>query len=274
MNAEARRQQAFVAAVLGDVPEPGARLQEQGERRRRGLAAYRANQQSIAERALAAACPTTAALIGDEDFAALARALWRAEPPVRGDLGQWGQGLPAFIEAQRDLDPWPFLGDAARLDLAVQRCESAADAALEPATLALLAQAEPDALRLHLLPAVQVLDSRWPIGLIHAAHQEPSPAGLAAMRAAIEGGEAQAVVVSRRGWRAQVSVVEPAVCAWMQALTAGQALDAALSAASAAEDIGPFDFDAWLVRALQQDWLWRATAASVPEENLHDPDVA
>jgi hypothetical protein len=271
MNAEAQRQQAFVAALFSAAPGPGARLREQGERLRRGLSAYRANQQAIAERALAAACPTTAALVGDEDFAALARGLWRAQPPARGDLAQWGHHLPAFIEAQRDLSPWPYLADTARLDLALQRCEAAADAVLEPATLALLAQREPDALRLELLPAVQVLDSPWPIGRIHAAHREPSPAGFAAMQAAIEAGQAEAVVVSRRGWRAEVSVVEAPVCAWMQSLAASRTLDAALAAAQAH---GAFDFDAWLVQALQQGWLWRATAASIPEETPHDTDLA
>lgn len=271
MTTEASRQEAFVAALFGAAPEAGARLHEEGERQRRGLSAYRANQHAIAERALAAAFPTTAALIGVEDFAALARALWRAVPPVRGDLAQWGDELPAFIEAQRDLRPWPFLGDAARLDLAVRRCEAAADAVLAPATLALLTQTEPEALRLCLLPAVQVLASAWPLGLIHAAHAQPSAEGFAAMRAAIEACEPEAVVVSRRGWRAQVTVVEPAVCAWMQALVAGQTLDAALATADAA---GPFDFDTWLVQALQHEWLWRASAAATAEETPDDTDLA
>lgn len=259
---EAARQAALMAALQAReaVPPPG--LREQGERARRGLGAYRANAAALAERALQARYPTVAAMLGAEDFAALARALWRAEPPVRGDLALWGDGLPAFIEAERDLAPWPWLADSARLDAAVACCEAAADAQTERASLALLAGEDPAALRLRLRPGAALLASAWPIATLHAAHH--GGADLEAARAALAAGRGEAVLVAREGWRARVSALDAPDFAWMRALAQGATLAAALAAA------GPiFVFDAWLVRALQQGWLWRAEcAAADPEERL------
>ncbi len=283
---EAERQDALLAALFAAaLPADDAALQddlvpagvaERGARLRRGLQAYRANGASVAERALAAAYPTLWALVGAEDAAALARALWRASPPRRGDLAQWGQDLPAFIEAQHDLDAWPYLADCARLDAALLRCEAAHEPALERATLALLAEHDPAALRLHLQPALQLLASAWPIATLHAAHQPAAAAdALERARAAVTLRLRESVLVARAGWRAQPRVLDAPDFAWMQALQGGATLADAL--AQAGDD---FDFNAWLVQALQQGWLWKAEAAvpppnpDDPEEPIHDPHLA
>lgn len=265
---EAERQSALLGALFaagtddeaaaGDLA--GAGIAEQHERRRRGLGAYRANATGIAERALAAAYPTLALLVGPQDCAALARALWRASPPRRGDLAQWAQDLPEFIEAQQDLDAWPYLADCARLDAAIQCCEAAADAVLERESLSLLAEQPPEALGLRLLPSVQLLSSHWPVATIHAAHAGASPQGAAAAvlqaaGAAVAARRAEAVVVARSGWRALPTVVDAPVFAWMQALHAGASVAEALSRAG-----DEFVFDAWLLQALREQWLWKAEA--------------
>lgn len=257
--AEAQRQSALLEALLaGREPSAQAALLERGERLRRGLVAYRANAETMAERALQAAYPTVAAMMGEEDFAALARALWRASPPQRGDLAQWGLDLPDFIEAQRDLDPWPFLADCARLDAALRRCETAADAVPEPDTLALLTEHDPDALCLRLLPCVQLIQSRWPIATLYAAHQPGDSGGLETARETLAERRAEAVVVARQGWRARVSEVDAPSFAWMRALHDGLPLSAALTHAG-----DTFVFDSWLVRALQQVWLHRCEPREV-----------
>lgn len=256
---EAGRQSALLDALFSArAPAAGALtgLRESGERLQRGLGAYRANGSSIAERALAAAYPTLHALVGSEDAAALARALWRSVPPTRGDLAQWGRELPEFIEAQRSLDPWPYLADCARLDAALQRCEAAADTEIERDTLALLAEHPPEALRLWLLPSVQLLASDWPVASLHAAQQPDAPAeALERADAAVTLRRGERVVVARAGWRARTCVVDAACLAWMRALQQGRSLAEALARAGAG-----FDVNAWLVQALQQGWLWKAEA--------------
>lgn len=258
---EAERQSALLAALFAASSDVALQTApplfgERGERLRRGLAAYRSNAASIAERALAAAYPLLTRLVGADDGAALARALWLASPPRRGDLAEWGCDLPDFIETQADLAAWPYLADCARLDAALRRCEAAADADCDRASLALLAEHAPAALRLTLMPCVQLLASAWPIATLHAAHAHDDAddaAALAEARRAVAAGRAEQVVVARDGWRARVGTVEPAVYAWMAALQRGASVAEALAAAG-----DGFDFSAWLLQALQQGWLCKA----------------
>lgn len=266
---EARRQGALIEALQGREPGPDARLAEHGARLRRGLAAYRGNAAAVAERALANAYPTLTALVGGEDAAMLARALWRQAPPTCGDLAQWGDDLPALIEAQRELDAWPYLADCARLDAALRRCEQAADATLDAASLGRLADCAPQAVRLHLLPSVQLLASRWPIAALYAAHHAAGVDASVAVGAALAAPRGESVVIARRGWRAEPVVVAPADFAWMRALRDGVPLADALRRAGA-----DFALEPWLLQALQQGWLWKAEPLAGNEENDDDDPLA
>lgn len=251
-EAEAHRQQQLLAA-LSRQGEPPA-LREQGSRAERGLAAYRANASALAERALAAACPTVQAMMGEEDFAALARAFWRDHPPQRGDLGEWGGELPGWIAAQTGLAEWPWLADSAGLDLSLHRCERAGDAVPDLASLAQLGEADPADLDLQLMPGLEVHESRFPIATIHAAHRSATPEAFAPVRAALAAGQGEAACVSREGWRAVVQTLSAPEAAFMDALLRGASLAAALE--EAGED---FDFGAWLQRAIASSWLKGAT---------------
>lgn len=237
---EARRQTELLAALLGPAPHVAAP----------GLHAYRAHAHAAAERALAAACPTVGALLGPEDFARLAREFWHAHPPLRGDLGEWGDALPAWIEAHPGLAEWPYLADCARLDLALHRCERAADASPDPASLALLAATEPARLHLRALPGVAVITSRWPLASIHAAHTDGDERLFDRARDRLRAGEGEAVVVARAGWRGAVHAVDAAGAAFLQAVLDGADLAHALDAAG-----DGFDFAGWLAHALRGRWL-------------------
>lgn len=247
---EAQRQRALLAAFAGGVP---VGLREQGERAARGLSAYRANAGAIAERALAAAFPTVQAMVGADDFGQLAREHWRARPPSRGDLGEWGGEFADWLQAHPQMAAWPYLADCARLDHALHRCERAADAALDGASLARLESSDPATVRLELMPGVALVRSAWPIASIHAAHQldgEAAERAFADVRAAIDGARAENALVARDGWRARVHGLGDADARWTQSLLAGHDLDRALGEAGAG-----FDFGAWLQAALRHAWL-------------------
>lgn len=252
MNTEAARQQALMAAILqrddGAALQPWMALRPAGVTR--GLRAYQANAGASAERALAAAFPTVQALVGEDSFAALARAFWHAQPPERGDLAQFGVGLPAFIAASEQLADVPYLADVARLDGQLAEAERAGDAHLAPETLELLSEVDPARLRLVLMPSVAVLASEYPIVSLWKAHQATDDAAEHRQRIDLRQGEH--AVVWRTGWRACVETIDAATAAWMHALLNGQSLAAALEAAGSG-----FAFEAWLVQALQQQWLWR-----------------
>ncbi len=254
MNAEAQRQQALMAAIL--QCDDGVALQASLAVRpagvARGLQAYQANAGASAERALAAAFRTVQALVGDDSFAALARAYWQAEPPERGDLAQFGAGLPAFIATSEQLADVPYLADVARLDWLLAEAERASDAQVAPETLQLLSEVDPARLHLALMPGVAVLASPYPIVSLWKAHQPTDDAAEQRRRLDLSRGEH--AVVWRAGWRACAEAIDPATAQWMQALLNGESLAAALEHAPSG-----FAFEAWLVQALQQQWLWRAT---------------
>ncbi len=255
---EAQRQQALIAALLappGHVPD--LPLREQGERAARGIEAYRANAEAVAERALAAVFGTVQALLGEEDFAHLAAEFWRAAPPVFGDMGEWGAAFPAWLAAHPAMTPWPYLADCARLDLALHRNERAADAVADAESLNLLASTDPSQLVMVLMPGTELLLSRWPLAAIHHAHHVPpdeADAAFEAVRgllgAVTDGSTPSAVLVARAGWRAGLHTLDAPAARWTQSLLGGQPLDQALAAAGEG-----FDFAAWLATALRHAWL-------------------
>ena len=80
------QQQALLNALF-DWPRPDATQFIAAYARQscaRGLKVYQANGHLLAERALQAAYPVVAQLLGGESFADLARAVWHAHPPLRG----------------------------------------------------------------------------------------------------------------------------------------------------------------------------------------------
>lgn len=245
-EAEARRQRELLAALTAPRADAAASP---------GLRAYRANAHAAAERALGAAFPTVQALLGSEDFAQLARELWHAHPPQRGDLGEWGDALPAWIAAHAGLAEWPYLADCALLDLALHRCERAADAAFDAASLARLSDTDPTQLQLCLMPGVQALASRWPLASIHAAHAGAGAdeAGFALVRERLAQQQGEAVVVARAGGRGAVQPIDAAGWAFIESLRVEANLSQALQAAGEA-----FDFAAWLGDALRCHWLKEA----------------
>jgi hypothetical protein len=251
---EALRQQALLAVLAAGEADPATlALCESGERAARGLEAYRANAEASADRALASTFATVQAMVGAEDFTHLAREFWRAHPPQRGDLGEWGAEFPAWLGAHASMAHWPWLADCARLDLALHRNERAADASLDAASLMLLESADPSRLHLQLMPGTTLLRSAWPIASVHAAHQfvgDAAEHAFETVRVAITDARGEQVLVARQGWRAVVHRLDPSSAAWVQAVLDGACLADALAQAGEA-----FDFTAWLATALRESWL-------------------
>jgi Putative DNA-binding domain len=252
---EAQRQRLLLAAFKAptEFKAPGLSIREPEARALRGLEAYRANAEALAERALCAVFATVQAMVGEDNFSHLAREFWLAHPPERGDMGEWGAEFPAWLGQHAAMAPWPYLGDCARLDLALHQNERAADAAFDAASLSLLESTDPAQLFLQLMPGTVLLRSAWPIATIHAAHQAEaaqSDAAFAAVRAAVDAQRGEPVLVVRKGWRAFAHVLGSADALWSESLLAGATLSAALECAGEA-----FDFGAWLVTALREQWV-------------------
>lgn len=260
MNREALRQQMLMralwrddAALQGWVRAPARASAAQG------LAAYRSNAGALAERALGSAFPTIAALIGAESFAALARHFWHEQPPVRGDVGEWGGALPAFIAASTQLAEEPYLADSARLDWAVHAATRAVDVSCAwPPALDALTTTDPALLRMQLAAGANVIESCWPIATVWRAHHRSEP--FDSVRAAFEAGSEETALVWRDdGFVIHVEALDAADALFTAALIRGHSVAAALDAAGA-----DFAFDRWLARALRSRWLMALLTPSTP----------
>lgn len=210
----------------------------------RGLKVYQSNGHILAQRALQAAYPVVAQLVGDDSFADLARALWHAHPPELGDLARWGEALPDFLRRSAQLQDEPYLPDVARVEWCMHRCQFATDAVADLTSLQLLTTESPDDLCLQLAPGCVVVRSAWPVASILGAHLDGVPS-FQEVGEQLRAGLPQDVIVWREGmrprWRG--AMVEEADC--MEALLADQSLGYALSAAPA------LNFEAWFPVAVQ-----------------------
>ncbi len=248
----AHDQQQLLRALMGDRDDGvlWPRLKTNGGHAtlaRRGLLAYRTNGLALAERALAAAYPVLAQLLGDDNFAALARHFWLSAPPLRGDLGQWGGGLPAFVEAASQLADEPYLGDVARVEWALHQAATAADVVADPSSFAWLASMDPSVISLQLAAGVRVVQSPYPVASLVNAHRAAQP-DLTAVAGRLQAGVAEHALVWRRGFMPSVMAVTAAEARLLQSLQQGESLDAALGATLA--QFAEFDFSDWLARAV------------------------
>jgi hypothetical protein len=258
-------QQRLLRAVLGGhedaalwalLPPPPASNPADTSLQRRGLQAYQSHGLALAARALQAAYPVIAELMGEDNFAALAPHFWRAHPPTTGDMGCWGDGLAGFLAAAPQLADEPFLADVARVEWALHRAAFAADAAPDLASLALLAEEAPATPSLLLSPGVWLLDSAYPVvSLIHAHRLPPEhrQSALAQAAALLAHGTGENALVWRAGFKPMLRATSAAEHALLAALQARQSLEAALLPTHFAGDTeidAAFDFTGWLIQAV------------------------
>lgn len=219
----------------------------------RGINVYQANAQALAVRSLQASYPVVNRLVGDEAFTMLARDLWSHAPPTRGDVAQWGGALADLITSIAQLAAEAYLPDVARIEWALHQAATAADAAPDLTSLALLTQHDPDALTLQLAPGTAVLLSPHPAASVVTAHLYASPA-LEEVGHKLRTQTPESTLIWRHGLRPMAAYCPPADALFVTSLLQGDSLIAALE--SVAGDAGAhFDFNQWLPQAAQNGLL-------------------
>ena len=258
----AEQQEALLQALRSPRPEQanvlaasrGLLADVRAGQWQRGLDAYRSNGHELAHRALAAAYPAVAQLLGDDNFRSLARSLWMAHPPGRGDVAQWGGELAAHVEALAQLiEEEPFMADVARVEWLLHRAASAADAVPDPASLQLLTAHDPSNLTLVLCPGAGCVASAWPVASIVNAHVAGKPSLEEAGRRLREG-RRETALVWRQGFKPRVREAAPGEADFISALQEARSLADSLEAAPA------LDFGQWLAPAVQSGLLVAAAA--------------
>lgn len=221
-----RAQQQAIAAALqgGELPAGLLRPTPQGAPAR--LDVYRHAYAARLTEALADNHEVLRRAMGDEAFAALARAYLAAHPSRQPSIRWFGQHLAGFMDrllAEGDADglvPHPALADLARMDWALRQAFDAVDApVLGVADLAAVPAGRWPALRFILHPSVQCLRLAWAVAPAwHAIRQAtegkepelPAPEaldhallvwrqGLGTRWRTLDGGEAALLAAAARG---------------------------------------------------------------------------
>lgn len=250
----ALQQAAMLGALAGRQPTSAlsALLQTDTAARtvqaERGIRVYQANAAALAQRTLTSTFPVLAQLIGEENMEPLARHFWQHHPPVRGDMGEWGELLAEFIEASAQLANEPFLGDVTRVEWALHRAASAADAELDVASFGMLSETSGEPASLALSPGTVTLASAFPIASIVNAHVSGVPT-LNAAAELLSSQHSEHALVWRQGFKPRVRASSAAECALVNALLHRHPLGAALGLALVCDP--RFDFNSWLSQAVQ-----------------------
>ena len=230
-------QKAFGTSVLDEDHESAesgraAALIHQGKLTpQQQLQIYRNNYFLGMGEALRATYSVVNELVGEGFFNYAARCYIRQNPSKTGDLGNFGDDFPEFIETFEPAAGHPYLGDVARLEHAWHQVMQAADAMpMNGSQLQALATAPPENLRFRLHPASRLLESKWPIWTLWVCHYSEATEADRARRIDLDSG-GERVLVIRPQWRNEAHLLAPGEFVFLKALDAGRTLPEAIEAA-------------------------------------------
>ena len=158
-------QMRFTAALLDpSQPEPEGLRDGFGNPAGRRFAVYRNNVTVSLIEALESGFPVVRKLIGEENFANIARDYLRSEPPVSPVMMLYGKGFSSYLAQFEPLSKYGYLPDVARLEYALRESYHAADA--PHITPEALAEVDPNKLAdvtFEFSPSARLLTSPWPV---------------------------------------------------------------------------------------------------------------
>lgn len=222
--------QAAFRAALADpaLQVPLGLTDPQGAPAGKRFAVYRNTFAVTLTEALHQSFPVVQALVGAEFFSAMAGVFLRAHPPKTPVLMLWGDDLPGFLDSFPPVAHLPWLGDVARLELALRQSFHAADAT--PLTAQALAPYPPEALarcRFRLAPSLRLLRTSHPALAIWLAHQ---PGGTSTLPACD-------ILVLRPDFDPVPHALGPGGADFVAALARGETLNAAAQDAAPEHDL-------------------------------------
>ncbi len=184
---------------------------------RRALAVYRNTASKAARDALFANYPVTAAMVGDDAFAACATSYVEVAPPREPRLCLYGDRFAAFVDAWTPFAEAPYLGAVAALERTVTEALFSADRPPLDAA-ALVRGLDPDA-ALHRHPATRIAAAPVPAASLWLAHQPD--AGPEAFDAIVWG--AEVALVTRPGDAVEVRRIDAPTRAFLAGATLAEA---------------------------------------------------
>ncbi len=222
-------------------------------------ARYRANLQATWEKVMAAAFPVLQQQVGEEFFAALARAYGHAHPSQSPDLNQFGAFFADFLRTFPHVAQYPWFPDLAALEWAWHRaCYAADGCALEAGELANWTPVQLEQAQFQMQPGLTLIASDWAIAALWQAHQADSGVAYPESMAKL-----CHVMVCRPDWRPLVLELDAASHAALLTLQQGGSFGSALDAALVWDDA--FDVGRALAQWLAAGVLLAPRTEALPE---------
>ena len=219
---------------------------------------YRNNVVAGLTRALAIRFPATEKIVGEEFFAAMARAFVLRHPPTSPVLLNYGDDFSAFVEGFAPARTVPYLSDVIRLENVQVHAYHAADAEpIDPQSLAHLSEPDLESLRFVFHPSFHVVRSTFPVVTIWAMNTGEIP-----LRP-IEEWTAEDALVVRPQLAVTTHRLPPGGAAFLNALAEGATLHHA--AENALDDAGGFDLTANITGLLGSGAVISASCDGLPQ---------
>jgi len=194
----------------------------------RRFAVYRNNVVAGLVKALKSRFPVVEKIVGEEFFAAMARAFVVERPPRSPVLAIYGDEFATFIAAFDPARELAYLADVARLEAARTRAYHAADATpVDAGQFAALDAHTVGGIRIDMHPSAEIVRSRYPIATIWAMNSGEQKL------APIENWRGEDALVVRPYLDVLVRMLPPGGAAFLLALAGGRPLDEATEAAFA-----------------------------------------
>ncbi|WP_136634666.1 DNA-binding domain-containing protein [Pseudooceanicola onchidii] len=220
--------QSTFRAALSDpgMPVPPTLTDGTGRPAGRRFAVYRNNVAVSLTEALIDGFPACYMVLGDDQFRGMAAVYLRAHPPESPLMARFGMALPAFLDAAPQVARMRWIGDLARLELALRDSYHAADAdALTPAMLSAIPPEDLGDTRFALAQSLRLIRSDWPVWSIWQRTRDTEAPQ------ATPG--AQDVVILRPGYDPAPHLLSTGDAEFIDALAQGSPLSTAAEAACA-----------------------------------------
>jgi len=228
MSPLADLQRQVAGAILGGGPSDMPALAPSPISAGAAFAVHRDTVLSGLAGALRLTFPTVGALVGVAFFDQMALAFVAEQPPRRANLAAYGEGFPDFINRYPHAASLTYLGDVARLDLAVAQALGKPDKDIRREVVL------DEAIRLSLPVSLTAFALHSPADLIRDGVEAEDDQALAAINLS---SRPRWFAVWRDGRAASVQPLNPAAGLFLHAVLAGAGADAALEAATT--DTGP-----------------------------------
>lgn len=158
-------QSQFSAEILsGENTGVQTLVEQRGFQATQRINVYRNNIFATLTETLSSIFPVSCAMVGEDFFKSMAQIYIRSHTPDSGNVHDFGEHLPSFIESMPELGNYPYLSALAEIDWACHRAfHSASATSLDISSLGDFSPDNYEDLQFEFHPAIHTIKSKFPI---------------------------------------------------------------------------------------------------------------